>query len=70
MSVTNPSDTAARLLTLDEKIARSRAHIRDLSNRMAIATGAASEERIAEMLTNAEVELFNLIAMRKKLIGD
>jgi hypothetical protein len=69
-ATTKDAEIAAQMFALDERIAKARAHISDLSNRMATATGAASEERIAEMLTNAEVELFNLLGMRKKLIAE
>jgi hypothetical protein len=67
---TNLSDTAAELFALDERIAHARGKIAELSNRMAIAAAANSEERIANMLTDAEVELFNLLGMRKKLIAE
>ncbi|QCK86793.1 hypothetical protein E8L99_14030 [Phreatobacter aquaticus] len=63
------NDKIARLLEIDDRIAKLRNDILDLTNRAASVSGQASEDSIAGLIENSETQLTALLAMRETM-GD
>jgi hypothetical protein len=58
-------EIAFRLTELDERIARVREELRELSDRAAATSGPAGEERIAEMIAEKEDQLAESLRARE-----
>ena len=58
------NEATIRLAELDERIARIREELRELSDRGAATSGPAGEERIAEMIADKEARLAELLQAR------
>lgn len=58
------NEAVIRLTELDERIARVREELRELSDRGAATSGPAGEERIAEMIADKEAQLAELLKAR------
>ena len=60
-------ERSSLMFEIDEQIARLRADLRDLTERAAAANGAASEDRLNELITSAETQLTTLQEKRDAL---
>ena len=63
------SSAVFQIAELDQRIARLRAEMREVSDRAASAAGNASEERLSDMLASQEEQLRELIAAREKVVA-
>jgi hypothetical protein len=62
------TDTAARLITIDSRIEKLQAELRELGYQATAASGSAMEELIAERIQSAEDQLKELRAARTALV--
>ncbi len=61
------NDKLARMMDIDDRVAKLRNDILDLTNRAAAVSGQASEDSIASLIENSETQLTALLAMRETL---
>ena len=61
------NDKLARMIEIDDRIAKLRNDILDLTNRAASVSGQAAEDSIAGLIENSETQLTALLAMREAL---
>lgn len=62
------TDHAARLITIDSRIEKLQAELRELGYQATAASGSAMEELIAERIQSAEDQLKELKAARDALV--
>lgn len=60
------AEKVAKLVELDEWIAKVREELRVLSDRAAAVSGSAAEERIAEQIAEKEEQLAGLLKLREE----